>query len=163
MKEQFQLKQGDKVVMHTCMEHDHPDNFGKIWTCKTDSFRHKGHDYDSIFLEGFSGSFSTEFLQKVVLPTDEMERLKARTEESERDSQDWEDEYMSLKRRHEELDREALETHDLLKDSSAEVVRLRKALEGAMNEYTNGQGPNTGVSHRIHKVLKDALGEEVES
>lgn len=65
MTEQYKLKQGDKVVMHTCMEHDHPDNFGKIWTCKTDSFRHKGHDYDSIFLEGFSGSFSTEYLQKV--------------------------------------------------------------------------------------------------
>lgn len=64
MKE-HKLKQGDHVVMHTCMEHDHPDNFGKIWTCKTDSFRHKGHEYDSIFLEGFSGSFSTEFLQKV--------------------------------------------------------------------------------------------------
>ncbi|MNW54884.1 hypothetical protein D3C74_325080 [compost metagenome] len=65
MKEQYKLKKGDQVVMHTCMEHDHPDHFGKIWTCKTDSFQHKGHDYYSIFLEGFSGSFSTEFLQKV--------------------------------------------------------------------------------------------------
>lgn len=68
MTEQYKLKQDDMVVMHTCMEHDHPDNFGKIWRCKTDSFRHKGHDYDSIFLDGFSGSFSAEFLQKVVLP-----------------------------------------------------------------------------------------------
>ncbi|URJ50710.1 hypothetical protein [Paenibacillus polymyxa] len=61
----YKLQKGDQVVMHTCMEHDHPDNFGKIWTCRTDEFQHKGHDYGSIFLEGFSGSFSTEFLQKV--------------------------------------------------------------------------------------------------
>ncbi|MEK5142562.1 hypothetical protein [Paenibacillus sp. FSL M7-0134] len=61
----YKLQKGDQVVMHTCMEHDHPDNFGKIWTCRSDEFQHKGHDYGSIFLEGFSGSFSTEFLQKV--------------------------------------------------------------------------------------------------
>lgn len=61
----YKLQKGDLVVMHTCMEHDHPDNFGKIWTCRSDEFQHKGHDYGSIFLEGFSGSFSTEFLQKV--------------------------------------------------------------------------------------------------
>ncbi|WMT42820.1 hypothetical protein RE628_11335 [Paenibacillus sp. D2_2] len=63
--EGYKLKKGDLVVMHTCMEHDHPDNFGKIWTCRSDEFQHKGHDYGSIFLDGFSGSFSTEFLQKV--------------------------------------------------------------------------------------------------
>lgn len=61
----YKLQKGDQVVMHTCMEHDHPDNFGKIWTCRSDEFQHKGHDYGSIFLEGYSGSFSTEFLQKV--------------------------------------------------------------------------------------------------
>ncbi|MMZ51413.1 hypothetical protein D1872_131510 [compost metagenome] len=61
----YKLQKGDQVVMHTCMEHDHPDNFGKIWTCRSDEFQHKGHDYGSIFLEGFSGSFSTEFPQKV--------------------------------------------------------------------------------------------------
>lgn len=65
MKEGYKLKQGDLVVMHTCMEHDSPDNFGKIWTCRSDEFKHKGHDYGSIFLDGFSGSFSTEFLQRV--------------------------------------------------------------------------------------------------
>ncbi|AYB39696.1 hypothetical protein [Brevibacillus laterosporus] len=61
------LKKGDLVVMHTCIEAQNPNNYGKIWTCKTDAFRSKGHDYCSIFLEGFSGSFSTEFLQKVNL------------------------------------------------------------------------------------------------
>ncbi|OMF50855.1 hypothetical protein [Paenibacillus peoriae] len=61
----YKLQKGDQVVMHTCMEHDYPDNFGKIWTCRSDEFQHKGHDYGSIFLEGYSGSFSTEFLQKV--------------------------------------------------------------------------------------------------
>ncbi|MGG4096182.1 hypothetical protein [Paenibacillus lautus] len=59
------LKKGDAVVMHTCMEASLPKYSGRIWICKTDAFRSKGHDYDSIFLEGFSGSFSAEFLQKV--------------------------------------------------------------------------------------------------
>jgi len=70
------LKKGDKVVMHTCMEHDNPKYYGKVWTCKSDAFRHKGHDYCSIFLEGFSGSFSTEFLQLVNL--DELENESTR-------------------------------------------------------------------------------------
>lgn len=61
----YKLKKGDQVVMHTCMEHDHPDNFGRIWVCRSNEFQHKGHDYGSVMLEGFSGSFSTEFLQKV--------------------------------------------------------------------------------------------------
>ena len=61
------LKKGDKVVMHTCMESENPKYAGKIWTCKTDAFRHKGHYYCSIFLEGFSGSFSAEYLQIVAL------------------------------------------------------------------------------------------------
>lgn len=59
------LKKGDTVVMHTCMEATNPKYLGRIWVCKTDAFRHKGHDYDCIFLEGFSGSFSAEYLQKV--------------------------------------------------------------------------------------------------
>lgn len=65
------LKMGDKVVMHTCMEATNPKYLGKIWTCKTDAFRPKGHNYCSIFLEGFSGSFSAEFLQLVKLPEEE--------------------------------------------------------------------------------------------
>lgn len=68
------LKKGDYVVMHTCMEADNPKYAGKIWTCRSDAFRPKGHDYCSIFLEGFSGSFSAEYLQKVdmgVRPIDE--------------------------------------------------------------------------------------------
>lgn len=59
------LKKGDTVVMHTCAEAFNPKYRGRIWVCRTDAFRHKGHDYDSIFLEGFSGSFSAEYLQKV--------------------------------------------------------------------------------------------------
>lgn len=65
------LKQGDKVVMHTCLESE-GKNYGKVWTCKTDEFtRGKGvYKQDLIFLEGFSGSFSTEFLQKVNITYD---------------------------------------------------------------------------------------------
>lgn len=61
------LKQGDKVVMHSCLEAIHPDNYGKLWTCKSDEFVRKGSNYGVVFLEGFSGSFLTEFLQLVKL------------------------------------------------------------------------------------------------
>lgn len=65
------LKKGDQVVMHTCMEASHPKYAGRVWTCRSDAFRQKGHNYCSIFLEGFSGLFSAEYLQLVKLPTEE--------------------------------------------------------------------------------------------
>jgi hypothetical protein len=68
------LKKGDKVVMHTCGEASNPKYLGKVWTCKSDAFRNKGHDYCSIFLEGFSGSFSAEFLQLVNITTSGIEQ-----------------------------------------------------------------------------------------
>ncbi|MGG1670011.1 hypothetical protein ACIFOE_05040 [Paenibacillus sp. NRS-1783] len=61
------LKQGDQVVMHTCSEHDSPENFGKIWTCRSDQFT-RGVGVlaqDFVFLEGYRGSFAPEYLQKV--------------------------------------------------------------------------------------------------
>lgn len=57
------LRKGDRVVMHTCME-SKGENFGKIWTCRTDSFKNDAGD-EVVFLDGFSGSFDTEFLQPV--------------------------------------------------------------------------------------------------
>lgn len=58
------LQKGDLVVMHTCMEAETHD--GEIWTCITDEYKnHPKHDYTVIMLEGFSGSFQTEYLQKV--------------------------------------------------------------------------------------------------
>lgn len=59
------LQKGDKVVMHTCGEAKEYD--GRIWTCTCDEFvRGKGmYKQNLIFLEGFSGSFLTEYLQKV--------------------------------------------------------------------------------------------------
>lgn len=55
------LKKGDKVIMHTCLESE-GKNYGKIWTCTTDEFtKGKGcYKQNLIFLEGFSGYFSTE-------------------------------------------------------------------------------------------------------
>lgn len=70
MNNQVKLKKGDWVVMHTCIEATDPNNYGKLWQCKTDQFtRGKGvYAQDSVFLEGYSGSFAPEFLQKVNLP-----------------------------------------------------------------------------------------------
>lgn len=61
------LKKGELVVMHTCEEARDPKYEGKIWTCKTDQFtRGEGrYSQDSIFLEGFSGLFVPEYLQRV--------------------------------------------------------------------------------------------------
>jgi len=59
------LKKGNKVVMHTCIEAEKYN--GKIWTCKTDEYiKGEGiYKQNLVFLEGFSGCFSTEYLQKV--------------------------------------------------------------------------------------------------
>lgn len=64
-RDYYELKKADHVVMHTCMEHDFPKNFGKVWVCKSDEFVRKGHNYSEVFLEGFSGSFATEYLQYI--------------------------------------------------------------------------------------------------
>ncbi|WP_203226297.1 hypothetical protein [Clostridium ihumii] len=73
------LKQGDKVVMHTCIEAKKYN--GKIWTCKTDEYTTGEGVYKQnlVFLEGFSGCFTTEYLQKVNITVDkdlEMLNLK---------------------------------------------------------------------------------------
>src|SRR5687768_534973 len=61
------LKKGDRVVMHTCIEARNPKNYGKVWTCKVDEYEQGEGVYHQklIFLEGFSGSFMTDYLQKV--------------------------------------------------------------------------------------------------
>lgn len=66
---------GDKVVMHSCMEADFEKYKGKIWTCSTAS-QFSG-DHESVFLEGFRGSFSAEYLQIVNIPDrdDEMKEI----------------------------------------------------------------------------------------
>ncbi|MFP4976362.1 hypothetical protein ACE6ED_13245 [Paenibacillus sp. CN-4] len=81
-KETTKLKKGDRVVMHTCIEAE--THNGRIWTCSSDQFtRGTGAlAQDSVFLEGFSGLFASEYLQKVILPTED-ERLLAALEDAE--------------------------------------------------------------------------------
>jgi hypothetical protein len=55
------FKAGDIVIMHTCYEASLPKYQNKEWTCQTDSFLSKAKD-EVVFLENFSGYFSTEFL-----------------------------------------------------------------------------------------------------
>ncbi|MBU8609188.1 hypothetical protein [Bacillus pumilus] len=62
------LKKGDLVVMHSCMEAEL--NEGRIWRCKGDEFNPSA---PAVFLEGFSGHFAVEFLQKVDVPAIESE------------------------------------------------------------------------------------------
>ncbi|WLP58546.1 hypothetical protein [Bacillus pumilus] len=62
------FKKGDMVVMHTCLEAEL--NEGRVWKCKGDEFNPSA---PAVFLEGFSGHFSTEFLQKVDVPVIESE------------------------------------------------------------------------------------------
>lgn len=52
--------------MHTC--HEATFYKGKIWTCKTDSYKTGSVDYgfqELVFLEGFSGAFAANFLAAV--------------------------------------------------------------------------------------------------
>ncbi|MFJ6415041.1 hypothetical protein ACIQLG_19870 [Terribacillus saccharophilus] len=59
------LKKGDLVVMHTCMEAEDPDNAGKLWVCRTDEANVKWTTPNVVWLEGYAGAFSVEYLQKV--------------------------------------------------------------------------------------------------
>lgn len=59
------LKKGDKVVMHTCIESRLEKNFGKVWICRTDESEVSWTRPNVVWLEGYAGAFSTEFLQKV--------------------------------------------------------------------------------------------------
>lgn len=61
------LKKGDKVVMHTCMESESPENEGKIWTVASDEELYGKGKYAQklVFLDGFSSKFDCEYLQKV--------------------------------------------------------------------------------------------------
>lgn len=56
------LRKGDTVVMHTCGEAEHYE--GQIWTCKGDEFT-SSSGTQVVFLEGFSGYFMVDYLQKV--------------------------------------------------------------------------------------------------
>lgn len=58
------LQEGDMVVMHTCMEANLPKYKDRVWTCRSKEFRQSSGAY-SVMLEGFSGSFATEYLTKV--------------------------------------------------------------------------------------------------
>ena len=57
------FKKGNHVVMFNCMEAKHPNNYGKIWECETDSFERNQASGEKVFLKGFSGSFSCKYLQ----------------------------------------------------------------------------------------------------
>ncbi len=61
------LKKGDLVIMHTCGEADLEKNKGRIWVCKTDEYEIGVGRYTKglVFLEGYSGSFATKFLEKI--------------------------------------------------------------------------------------------------
>lgn len=72
---EIKLKKGDKVVMHTCLE-SKGKNFGKVWTCHTNSFKCEA-GIEVVFLEGFSGFFFTKFLQPVKLDSFCNERINS--------------------------------------------------------------------------------------
>ena len=60
------LKKGETVVMHSCGEANFPKYKGKIWKCLTDSYLSRSGQ-ELVFLEGFSGSFISKFLQIVII------------------------------------------------------------------------------------------------
>jgi len=176
MSNGYKLKKGDPVVMHTCMEHDHPDNFARIWVCRSDEFQHKGHDYGSVMLEGFSGSFSTKFLQKVnvEVPDKEVERIRKELEEKERELEQWRSKYefkRSLLKTTDEsrnevdrMYREALEAaHGFqkeLEDMHQVVGTYRKALSDVHNNVRwYGYGTES-VLERVKSIVERVLGEE---
>lgn len=102
---------------------------------------------------------------------EESERLRKELEEKEElaekrllESQDWEDEYHALKRRYEELDKAALEKHELLMDTSAKFRTVSKELEEArfaLEEIAEHGGVNLrGAS--CAELARAYLGQEGE-
>lgn len=68
MAKSLNLKKGDTVMMHTCIEARKREFKEKVWVCSSDSYiAPSGHEM--VFLEGFSGSFWTNYLN--VVPQEE--------------------------------------------------------------------------------------------
>lgn len=66
------------------------------------------------------------------VPLNVVEAVNDLLEENEKrllEAQDWEDEYHALKRRYEELDKSALEKHELLMDTTSKFQAVSKELE----------------------------------
>lgn len=59
-----EFKKGDKVVMHSCGESTFPKYKGKIWICEDNCYI-SSSGTELVFLNGFSGSFLTKYLQIV--------------------------------------------------------------------------------------------------
>lgn len=134
------LKKGELVVMHTCVEARNPKYEGKIWTCKTDQFtRGEGvYAQDSVFLEGFTGSFAPEFLQRVNV--EPLLTEKDATIENLREQVMLESKlYVALKGDFYTIKREN--------------TRLRKALEDTREEIVNG------TFDAAYFLIRAALGE----
>ena len=58
------FKKGDIVVMNPCVLATVPEYKDKLWTCTTDSYK-SNYGTEVVFLEGFSGFFNCDFLDKV--------------------------------------------------------------------------------------------------
>ncbi|MGG0754040.1 hypothetical protein [Brevibacillus laterosporus] len=61
------LKKGDQVACTHAQKLRFSNNYGKIWSCQTDDGFTAKSGTQVVFLEGFSGYFSTVILQKVNL------------------------------------------------------------------------------------------------
>lgn len=59
------FKKGDKVLMFGCMESDLEKNKGKVWQCSCDSYFNEYSKQEVVFLKGYSGYFSCDYLQIV--------------------------------------------------------------------------------------------------
>lgn len=155
-KEEIKLKKGDHVVMHTCIEAE--THKGRIWTCKSDQFtRGTGvYEQDSVFLEGYSGSFAPEFLQKVILPSED-ERLLAALEEAQQEAKEWQDEAKEWRD-------EFVNKNEELAEAQQTIARQREALENAKGSFetlallTNTQDIKI-VSHNAIVCLEKSLEE----
>ncbi|MNO22844.1 hypothetical protein D3C76_126300 [compost metagenome] len=142
--EENKLKKGDRVVMHTCIEAE--THNGRVWTCKSDQFtRGTGvYEQDSVFLEGYSGSFAPEFLQKVVLPSED-ERVLAALEESQQQINEWKEEAKQWRD-------EFVSKNDELGEAQQTIARQREALKFYANQE-HWELPSFGRGHS--KVTSD--------
>lgn len=135
------LKKGDRVVMHTCIEARNPKNYGKVWTCKVDEYEQGEGVYHQslIFLDGFSGSFMTKYLQKV---NDEaLEELEWANNERRISENLWKESFCGLiKEKQMSSHNHAIYAGELrkeikdLKEENERLKMLNKDCEGVSNQ-----------------------------
>lgn len=120
------LKQGDYVVMHSCIEAESENNYGRVWRCKSDQWAEgeSGHEKCFVQLQDWKGPFLREYLQEV--------NLNENSTEAE--------EILELRRKLHESQNDRFEYEESAAEHQAEASRLARELDWYADRVNWSQG-----------------------